>query len=385
MNIGIVIESLDPRRGGVEQWTWQFTNRLAAWGHTVHVLAQSFGPQKLGRGIVAHHVESGRSRLEFAAAAEARARALPLDVVHDTGCGWYADVFQPHGGSRTASAEQNLLLAPRWLRPLKRRAARWLPRYREFRRLVDRQYAQPRCAYLAISQMVASDMRRYHSIDDRQIRLVYNGVDLERFSPRHRAVHRVAVRRRFGIADHELLLLIVAHNFRLKGVPTLLRTVTELARKDEPVRLAIAGGKRLAPWQRILRRLGVADRVTLLGSIDDPVPLYAAADVYVQPTFYDPCSLVVLEALASGLPVITSRFNGAGELITPGQEGFILDDPADHAELTNMLRRLVDPLRRQAIGVAARRLAEEHSLDRNCREILAVYEEIVARRQQRAA
>jgi UDP-glucose:(heptosyl)LPS alpha-1,3-glucosyltransferase len=128
--------------------------------------------------------------------------------------------------------------------------------------------------------------------------------------------------------------------------------------------------------------LGIERRTTFVGSIDDPVPYYAAADVYVQPTFYDPCSLVLLEALASGLPVVTSRFNGAGELLDSGKQGFVIDDPANADELAEALRPMWDADRRHAMSRAARALAEEHSLERNCREILALYERCAGLRRR---
>jgi UDP-glucose:(heptosyl)LPS alpha-1,3-glucosyltransferase len=278
-----------------------------------------------------------------------------------------------------------MLLEPRWLRPAKRLAARWLPRYAEFRELCARQYgtqqpgmqqsATPHRIYLAISQMVARDMQRYHGVSESQLRIVYNGVDLERFSPELRAAHRRPVREKLQIADGEVLLLIVAHNFRLKGVSTLLRAASCLRHAGHAVRVVVAGGKRVGSYEALARRLGIGPQVTFLGSVDDPTPYYAAADVYVQPTFYDPCSLVVLEALACGLPVITTRFNGAGELLTAGREGSVIDDPADDEELAAALEPLMNTERRATMGMAARQLAEAHSFERNCRQLLAVYHE----------
>ena len=98
----------------------------------------------------------------------------------------------------------------------------------------------------------------------------------------------------------------------------------------------------------------------------------------MQPTFYDPCSLVVLEALAAGLPVVTSRFNGVSELLTQGREGYVICDPGDHYELAEALLPMFNPARRVAMGQAARELAMHHPLERNCREILDVYQEIVS-------
>lgn len=384
MRIGLVIENLDPRRGGAEQWTTQFAAWLARSGHEVHVVAGSFSPEVAKLGIVAHRLPATGSRIEFAQAAERRLDELRLDVTHDMGYGWHCDVFQPHGGSRAAANEQNLLLAPRCLRAVKRQAARCLPRYREFHRLAMAQYMADDRVFIALSKMVARDFERHHGVHRETIRLVYNGVDIERYSPEHQRRYRAVVRDELGVADHEMLLLIVAHNFRLKGVPTLLASVANLIRAGRPVRLAVVGGKRQPAFARLATRLGVARATTFVGSVDDAVPYYAAADVYVQPTFYDPCSLVVLEALASGLPVVTSRYNGAGELITPGVEGWIVNDPADADELTQCLLPLLEPAIRARMALAARRLALEHSFDRNCRELLAVYEEVAVRRRRAA-
>lgn len=376
MRIGLVIDHFDPRRGGVEQWTYRFARWLVGAGHEVHVVAGGFSPAAAEAGIVAHELSTDQGRWAFATAAEQRLKALSLDVVHDTGAGWYCDIFQPHGGSRTASFEQNLLLLPQAARPWKRRLAGWLPRYREFDRMLPRQYANDGRLIVALSHMVAHDVERYHAVSRERIRLIYNGVDTDEFSPAHAARYRDTVRGKLGLRDDEVMLLIVAHNFELKGVPTLLKAVARLAEWGTPVRLVVAGGKRIARWQRVAARRGASAWTTFVGSVDDPVPYYAAADVYVQPTFYDPCSLVVLEALASGLPVVTTRFNGAGELITPGREGFVMDDPADGDELVHLLRPLLDPQRRSSMQSAARELALRHGFADNCEQILGIYRQV---------
>jgi len=212
-----------------------------------------------------------------------------------------------------------------------------------------------------------------------QIRLIYNGVDTQRFSPAHRAVYREEIRRRLGVSEDELLFLLVAHNFRLKGLPTLLRAMSQWNRRCGPGRLVVVGGKRPGRYARSARRLGLETSVTFVGSVDNTVPFYAAADVYVQPTFYDPCSLAMLEALASGLPVVTSRQNGAGELLGEGVEGYVLADPADPQELLRRMETLQDASLRQRMGRAARTLALEHTLKHNVDEVLDVYEDVASK------
>ncbi|MDZ4781087.1 MAG: glycosyltransferase family 4 protein [Planctomycetia bacterium] len=383
MKIGLVLDWYDPRRGGVEQWTHQFAAQLIAARHEVHVVARRFALAAAPAGMICHEVSAGNSRLEFAAAAESALRRLNLDVVHETGCGWHADVFQPHGGSRVAAFERNLELLPAWQRPWKRRLAQWLPRYREFGALAARQFAADGRHFLALSEMVAEDLRRFHQTPPESTKIIYNGVDTERFSPARREEYRSTVRERLGVED-AVLLLIVAHNFRLKGVPALMMAAAQLVRAGLPVHVAVAGGKRSGGYVRWARSLGIAAQTTFLGSIDDVVPYYAAADIYVQPTFYDPCSLVVLEALSAGLPVVTTRWNGAGELITNNLEGHVLDQPDDADALASTLVPLVlSESRREAMGRAARQLALAHTLERNCQEIVGVYEEVVAARGPR--
>jgi UDP-glucose:(heptosyl)LPS alpha-1,3-glucosyltransferase len=336
--------------------------------------------------IVRHPLGRLRDRLATAAAADRVLAPLGLDVVHDMGTGCRCDLVESHDGSRFAQWEQKLLTLPRVARPVKRLLLATMPRYRKFRRVMERQFADRGQLVLALSQMVARDYERYHQIPRERIRLVYNGVDTERFSPDHRGAHRETVRRRLGVGPDEVLFLFVGHDFRRKGLVPAMRAMGRLVRAGRPVRLAVVGGRErnIRRHEAYCRRHGLAGAVRFAGRIDDSVPYYAAGDVYVLPTFYDPCSLGVLEAVASGLPSITTRFNGAGEMLSDGRDGYVLADPADDAALAARMEELLDPAMRARMGEAARRLALEHTLQRNCDQIEALYHEIVGRRRQAA-
>lgn len=376
MRIGLVIEHFNPQRGGAEQWTYQFTDRLLAAGHEVHVVAGYFSPSVRDMPIVRHKVEGIGSRLGFAAAAEAVLRTLYLDVIHDMGSGWYCDLFESHDGSRFAQWEQKLKTMPAWLRPIKRQLMRVLPRYRRFRTLLARQFSDGDRLILALSKMVADDYVHYHDVRPEQIRLIHNGVDVERFSPNHKALFRDEVRERLQVGEDEVLLLFVGHDFYRKGLSTAIRATGRLAAEGEAVRLVVVGGRKSARHQHLAHRCGAADAVDFIGTTRNTVPYYAAADVYVLPTFYDPCSLGVLEAAASGLPSVTTRFNGAGELLTQGRDGYITDDPDDDEELAHYLRPLMKRRLRRQMGEAARQTALSNTLQRNSDRIVAVYHEI---------
>ena len=257
MRIGLVLEQFDPARGGREQWTWAYTQRLLELGHEVHIVARSCSAKARQLPIAYHPLLCDPSPVVFAGAVRAVLEPLALDIVHDMGMGWYCDVFHPHGGSMAAGAERKLLFLPAWLRRLKRMANWWLPRHRTFRDLMARQYADHGQIVLALSRASAADFVRFHAVDPRRIRIVYNGVDNERFSPQTCRPHRDAMRRRLGLAPNTVAALIVAHNFRLKGVATLLQAMLQLRGAGRDVRLLIVGGKHIESWQRHVARLGL--------------------------------------------------------------------------------------------------------------------------------
>jgi UDP-glucose:(heptosyl)LPS alpha-1,3-glucosyltransferase len=382
VKLGLVTERIGTSLGGAERWTYDFARWLVARRHDVHVVCRADQQCQLPDGAARHEVECGRSPIAFAAAASARLDELQCDVTHDMGSGWNCDVFQPHCGSRTAAVLRNLHRMSPAMRTVTGAVQPLLPRYRRFASLCARQYAGPQRLFVAVSRMVARDFERFHGVDPRWIRLNYNGVDAERFSPvvRHRL--RPQVRERLGFAAHDVVLLLVGHNLRLKGLPALIHSAAELRRCGAPVRLLVVGSGRTARFDRDCRRLGL--NIHFAGVVSDPLPYYAAADVYVHPTYYDPCSLVVLEAWACGLPVITSQFNGCAELMRDILDEYVLPDPADVQGLVKRLDLLLDPETRLRVGVHARRLAEAHPAERCFSQIMDVYEEIRSARRAAA-
>jgi len=377
MRVGLVLDHYDPRRGGVEQWTSQFCDYLLSRGDDVHVVASGFADH-LTQQITRHHVPPAQSQLAWGAAVETRLRELDFDIVHDMGVGWSCDILQPHGGCRAAWFEQSLKMLPPWKRCVKRLAAGCLPRYRSFSQLSQRQ-AGGQHLVLALSQMTRRDLAERDGVPWNRLRLVYNGVDLQRFSPDHRGQHRERMRQELGLGD-QTLFLIIAHNLKLKGLPTLLKSMSRLVDSNADAHLLVVGRQRTSAFRRQARRLGIGPNVTFLGPVDDPTRCYAAADVYVQPSYYDCCSLVVLEALASGLPVVTTKYNGAGELLVQNQHGYVIDDPGDPGPLADAMQRLLDPGLRKTMGISARTLAEQHRFERNASEIRELYDEVYCQR-----
>ena len=437
MKVALVIEHFDARRGGAEQWTCQFASRLLHRGFQVHVVCKDAAqadntgsdtaavrtrtnqPTQTARhasnsrhfgstcatiadaarlavgdrtsapgtarqsGIVIHRL--GRcGRLAFAARAEKLLRSLDLDVIHDMGSGWYADVFQPHDGSRLAQWQQKLAQLPSWQQTIKRLLMSVLPRYRAFRRLMHRQYSAPHRLIVALSRMCAEDIQQNHAVPPERIRIIYNGVDVARFDQTACRQLRQPARQSLGVHEEETLLLFVGNDFRRKGLDAAIRALARLRSEGFRAVLAVAGGGPARQCLRLASEAGVADSLKMLGPVSDILRCYAAADVLVLPTWYDPCSLAVLEAAACGLPSVTTRYNGAGELLRHGVSGMILSDPGDDVQLAAHLRLLMSYLVRQEMARQARKVALRHTLDHNCQQIVDVYQEVLGRKRKAA-
>jgi UDP-glucose:(heptosyl)LPS alpha-1,3-glucosyltransferase len=376
LKIGLVLERFDPARGGLEHWTWQFARQLVRHGHEVHVVAFEFYPAAADDGIIAHALEMPRSRLDRAAALAAQLPEMRFDVVHDMGIGWAADIIHPHGGSTKALWEHNLLRIPKW-----RQIRFWREkRYRELDELERRQHANSNALIVAVSRMVAHHFESLHRLPAERLRVIYNGVDTDKFTPLGREKYRDATRHELGLKD-EVMFLMLAHNLLLKNAEGTIRAAAKLTKAGRAVRVVIAGGKRPERFMKLAQKLGIAPAVTFLGLVD-PLPYYAAADVFVHPTWYDPCSLVTLEASGCGLPVITSRFNGMSELMTDGKDGFVLSDPADVDSLADRMENLLELGARQQMGTAGRALAEKHTFEQQTTQFLELYREIISGKER---
>jgi UDP-glucose:(heptosyl)LPS alpha-1,3-glucosyltransferase len=233
---------------------------------------------------------------------------------------------------------------------------------------------------IAISDMVKRDMMHWYGIPEDRITVAYNGVDIERFHPRNRQ-YREGIRRRHGIRD-EFVILFVSNNFRMKGLVFLIKALAEIKKENAPsCKLLVLGRDRQGSYFGLARNVGIFEEVIFAGSTDEPEKYYGASDLLVHPTFYDACSLTVLEALASGLPVITTHSNGASGIITEGQEGFVISDPRDGQALVGKISFFLDREKVEKASAAARHLAESYSLEGNWRKIKNILNEVSSEKE----
>jgi UDP-glucose:(heptosyl)LPS alpha-1,3-glucosyltransferase len=384
MDIALCYESVLPARGGCEMYIADLARRLATDGHQVHLYASRWDGSALPSSLNYHRVPRPRGprflRPWLFSAACARAlKGSPHEVSVGFNKTWGQDVLYPQGGLHVATADHNLLKHRHsWIRGLDWFAKRLDPAYWSFA-LLERYQYRDRSIIVLNSQMVRNHFERYYGLGGADVRVIPNAIDPNRFRENDRPRRRLEWRQQWGIDPEDIVGLFVAMNYGLKGLDPLLQAIRHLP-SGTPFKLLVVGDPDTRSYQRFAQRLGVADRVCFAGYYADTSNCYFASDFLIHPTFYDPCSLVVLEALACGLPVITSRYNGASELLHPPQEGYVVDDPSDTEHLAWCITELLSRQTRQACAHAARRRAAQWTFEHHYKTLLQVFSEAAARR-----
>jgi UDP-glucose:(heptosyl)LPS alpha-1,3-glucosyltransferase len=254
---------------------------------------------------------------------------------------------------------------------------RWLY-YRLIIFLERRMYTNPRIGLILIAKKTANDLKRHYGIAG-PMPIVYIGLDHKIFNPARRIQSRLEVRKELGFTENKFVLVLVGNDWKKKGLVALIEAIAQL--KELPLALVVAGKDDSAPYQNRIRELGLEGKVMFCPPRADVQRYYAAADVYVGPSLEDTFAQPPAEAMACGLPVITTATNGTAEIMTDGVDGLILQDPSDVAGLANRIRWLYEhPAERENIAARAAITAREYTWDRNGTEIRAIFASALDRR-----
>ncbi len=379
LKIAVLLDKFLPSRGGERYFSF-LCQELTRRGHEVHVFATAVEGSDLPYQVHLIPVVPFPRWLRILSFWRNSARMLAkhdFDIVHGVAQSPEVNVLNPHGGVEPAYLRQEFASLENRLYFI----YKWIRRYVSIRHYLEmslqrQQYRSEKLKrVIAISTMIKRDITHYYAFPKGRVDVVFNSVDLDRFHPRNRGLHREKVRNELDIDEKTFLLLFAGNNFRLKGVATLIRSLARL-RLEFPgrnFRLLIAGRGHASRYQALAKRLGVAGAVMFAGPLRGMERYYAAADIYVHPTFYDSCSLTVLEALAAGLPVVTTRFNGASDAIVTPDAGCVIQDPSDDSELTAAIVRYMDAEKQAAFSKAARSCMETYTPVRNVNETLETY------------
>lgn len=363
--------------GGTERFLNALAVELAERGHETTVVCRSHEalPHPAVRFQVLHGPALGSAgrMLAFARAVERHVERTPYDLVVGLGKTWSQHVIRLGGGchaSYLAKAHRTTLTP--WERLLRsdRRKHR-LALAIEARALAPGNYR----AVIVNSEMVLRDVRARYDVPLQRIVKIPNGVDLERFRPQLRATRGAELRRSLGLDDDALVVGFLGTGYGRKGLDRLLGAWPAVHAAEPAARLLIAGRDASpARFEALARRAGVSSSVRFLGPSDEPERFLAACDLYALPTRYDTFALTILEALASGVPVVTTTDAGGAEVLDEGRHGTVVDGAASDAALAEALLPWCDRERLDAARGACRARAEHYPKERAARETAAVCE-----------
>lgn len=344
MRIGLVRQRFSAT-GGAERYLERLAGALAERGHEVLLICEQW--QGAGSHVpAAVHVQPWTTE-RVARLLRERRTDPPVDVTLSLervpGC----DLYRAGDGVHAEWLHQRTRYAPllgrwrNWIKPKNRRllAAERAVFGRDGARVV-----------IANSEMVKADILRHFDYPEDRIRLIRNGIPVDKFAHGN----RLEGRRALGLDLNAFVVLLVGAGAERKGL-RYARAAVE----------------------------GLPDTVLVIIDQAQTIPMpdiYAAADVFLLPTLYDPFANVTLEALAAGLPVVTTRRNGGHEIMTEGREGFLLDRADDVAGIRRHLNQLRDPECRDTMSAAARELGRQYDLKRNVDATLALCEEMAQTR-----
>ncbi len=236
-------------------------------------------------------------------------------------------------------------------------------------------------AVICNSKMVAEEIRTEYGVATETLHVIYNGVDLLKFSRENVAKFRESVRKEFLIPQDAPLVLYVGSGYQRKGVAPLLKAMAQPELRATGALLAVVGAdKHLERYRKLAESLKVADRVVFAGAQKEVAAWYGAADVFALPTQYDPCPNAALEALACSLPTLTSSTCGVAELITSPLAGAVVS-PQDPTVMAQELVRLLEATRLpgDAAAKAARGCVAHLSWEAMSQQLQSLYATLAAR------
>ena len=397
--IAIIIERANIALGGAERSVFELAAALKALGLEVDILAAKGQTNARSIRILCQDSPGKRARyFTFAKALKKYLSENHYHLIHSVLPFDFADVYQPRGGTyiesilRNAVSYQNKLLES-----YKRMTA-----FANFRRTTLLRAERKLCkgpngpVIAAISQYAAEQFKQHYGVANGRIVVVPNGVKVnKRINTVEAGKLRTQILAQLGLkeADNPVFFLFVANNFRLKGLAVLLKAMSVYSeaachKTGRQAYLIVAGGGKTHKYRRLAKKLNpsMANRkIIFLGPIRHIQNALSIVDVAILPTFYDPCSRYILEALAADKPVITTRFNGASEQFVNNRHGKVIERSEDIPALAEAIGYFTDTnnIQKASEAIVADNLKEKISINRAAKQLISVYESILQRKYQK--
>jgi len=232
---------------------------------------------------------------------------------------------------------------------------------------------------IAVSDFTRQELKKYYNIPESRIRVIHNGVDTHKFQP---AIDKQKIKTELGLNPDDQVILSVGRLYARKGLFTLIDAMPSVVKRFKRVKFVISGkgqSDEMAKLNAHAERLGVKDNIIFTGYYPDKkLPkLYQSADVFAFSTFYEHHPFAVLEALSTGLPVVTTTVGGIAETIETGRNGLLVN-PADSKQFSDSLLYLLEHQAEAVeMGIKARKtIVDKYDWSILVKETMRVYEEV---------
>lgn len=352
------------RSGGAEAYLKRLAAGIVKAGYEVQLVTTNEWPEDQ-RPFGSIKRLGSTSVIGFADELEQIRPQLHCDVLLSLERVWSCDVYRAGDGVHRAwLARRRKFEIP--LKQFVRGASR---KHRDLLQLEESLFEKRKAGRVIVaSQMVVNEITDLYRYPADKINVVRNGVPLDRF--RFDPELRERSRAELKLKQDQIALLFAGSGWERKG---LLFAIEAMALcKNRKVRLLVAGRGDARQYQTMRLRFWRENPVQFLGEVADLVPVYAAADVFILPTIYDPFSNACLEALASGLPVITTRSNGFSEIVEDGVHGSVIEDAGNLIALRDAIHFWSDSSRREAARSANIERASQFDISNNVAQTLEI-------------
>jgi len=368
MRIALLTRRFDPHGGGTERDLIVTAECLRAAGHEIMILADEV--RAPSPDFKVHEVGSiafGRTAalLTFAYRAPIAARRTGADLVVSFARTIGADVMRSGGSAHVSYVRA----ARQWRSPLAWNVMRAAPYHRAQMYIERRGFgsAQLRVA-IAVSNLVRDDLIAQFHLPATKAATLYNGVDLDRFAPPQDDSARREVRSSLDLVDGAPMVAFVGNGWGRKGLKSLIGAWPKVARGAH---LIVVGADQGAGWyRRQAMRLGIERRVHFVGAMPDVTQIFHAVDAVALPSLFEPFGNVILEAMASGAPVLSSAQSGASELLPEAMRRFVVGDPTNSDEIAQKMNLLLEAA--GELRGLARATAEKYTWQAHAENLLAI-------------
>lgn len=389
--IAIIIERADIALGGAERSVFELAAALGAVGLEVDILAAKGQTTAKNIHILCQNRPGSRvCYFTFAKALKKHLAQNRYDIVHSVLPFGFADVYQPRGGSyaesilRNAASYQNSLLE----------SYKRITAFANLRRTILLRAERKLCKnpdgpiVAALSEYVAEQFERHYDLDSRRLMVVPNGIKTDKQTDPAKANKlrdQILDQLDLKEADKPIFFLFAANNFRLKGLGVLLkamRLVADSYSVHNPY-LIVAGRGKSGKYRRMAEKLAIHKRVVFLGKVRNIQNALSIADVAVLPTFYDPCSRYILEAIAAARPAITTKFNGAVDIFVNNRHGKVIDNAENIGALAEAVGYFTntDNIQKASQAIITDNLREKVSISNSAEQLKCIYESILEKRK----